>query len=223
MRKPRAILNDHPTDIWACLPALPIAYRLQSRANFPNARQPGPADAVESAVEHQRPAVDGEGALDDEDSAQDGAQDEAVERGEYSAAVADQDMEADVCRAMKRVEVSLRKAHLLAAQRARQDSMMARTQGMAGYEDRDLEARMAAAVTEIQSAAAECKQKEMQRDLEKAEQEIQRTAFPPGIRARAANGSGRGSQRRSRQFLEGCCSNRERDREHVCAWLLERV
>ena len=116
--------------------------------------------------------------------------------------MADQDMEADVCRAMKKVEVSLRKAYLLAVQRSRQEAAMARTEDMAGYEDRDLEARMVSTVREIQSAAAECKQKDMQRELETAEQEIQRTAHPPGVRARMDNASGRGVSRRPRQTTQ---------------------
>ncbi len=171
---------------------------------LPAVRQTGPADAIEHAfaghLEGGSFADSCPGGAGDEEDVHSLPEDEVAERGEYCAAVADQDMQGDLCRAMKKVEVSLRKAQLLAAKKERQNAAFAATTELAEYEDKDLVARLRASVDDVRKAAQSCNQWEMQRELDKAEQDVQRTAPPPGVfdassRAQDAPGA-RGRSRR---------------------------
>ena len=177
---------------------------------LPAVRQTGPADAIEHAfaghLEGGSFADSCPGGAGDEEDVHSLPEDEVAERGEYCAAVADQDMQGDLCRAMKKVEVSLRKAQLLAAKKERQNAAFAATTELAEYEDKDLVARLRASVDDVRKAAQSCNQWEMQRELDKAEQDVQRTAPPPGVfdaSSRAQDAPG--ARGRSRRQLKSWC------------------
>ena len=110
---------------------------------------------------------------------------DAVEAGEYCAAVADADMECDLDRQWKKVQSSLQKAELLAAQKARVESSMRQAEGFEGFVDGDLDARMQQAMAEAGQAAGQCHSnlERMQNRLERTNQDIQATLPPPGVAA----------------------------------------
>ncbi len=186
-------------------PCLANCVCISEAPSLPAVRQTGPADAVEHAPSGpfgNAPVADSElGRAGDESDADALDEEGAPERGEFCAAVADQDMQGDLCRAMKKVEVSLRRAQLLAARKEKQNAEFAAATGLAGYEDKDLAARLRASVDDVRAAARACDQEEMQQELDRAEQDVQRTSPPPGASAAAGGGQGasgsRGSPRRT--------------------------
>ena len=102
------------------LPAqLAACVHFEQRAPRRSTVQKGPADAVEGAAA----AVEAEAGLDVEDA--DSVVDEepdAGELGDFSAAVADADMQCDQDKAWKRVEVGLRRAELAALEKAKSEA-----------------------------------------------------------------------------------------------------
>ena len=65
-------------------------------------------------------------------------------------------MECDLDRQWKKVQASLQKAELLAAQKARVEATMRNSEGLGSFVDRDLEARVQQAVAEAGGAAKQC-------------------------------------------------------------------
>ncbi len=158
------------------------------------ARQKGPADAVETGVNEERiqeGSDAGQAAQADElqkeaeeeqekgMDAEEGSDED--ERGEFAAAVADADMQCDQDRAWKRVEVSLRRAEMLAAQKARVETAMRRQEGMQGYEDKDLQRALQEETTRLREAVGRVDLSQMQEHMEKAQQQVQETRPPPGV------------------------------------------
>merc|ERR1712060_929619 len=98
-------------------------------------------------------AAGGDGPEGDEGQA---AEDEAAkERGEYSAAILDDDLQ-DLDRQWKQVLLGYQKMEQLHAEKQRVEASTRQMEGMEDYQDRDLECRMKEEAEKIQKAAEKC-------------------------------------------------------------------
>ncbi len=155
-------------------------------------KQQGPADAVEGPGDEAEEASGGEDAVEEGGAA--GA--EEGEEGEFAAGIADADMQCDQDRQWKRVEVSLRRAELHAAEGRKAEAAVraAMPETMGGYVDHASRAALAKDASDLTEALKGLNVERMRKDLTAAEQALEETRPPPGVRATARWAEGKAAR-----------------------------